>query len=62
MGFAWKFLLPLALINLVITGIQVLIWKEALPWFVIIMNIAIMAILILVWSRFFKLGGGRVEV
>lgn len=62
MGFAWKFLLPLALINLVITGIQVLIWKEALPWFVIIMNIAIMAILILVWSRFLKLGGGRVEV
>lgn len=62
MGFAWKFLLPLALINLVITGIQVLIWQEALPWFVIIMNIAIMAILILVWSRFFKLGGGRVEV
>ena len=62
MGFAWKFLLPLALINLVITGIQVLIWKEALPWFVIILNIAIMAILVLVWSRFFKLGGGRVEV
>lgn len=62
MGFAWKFLLPLALINLVITGIQVLIWQEALPWFVIIMNIAIMVILILVWSRFFKLGGGRVEV
>lgn len=62
MGFAWKFLLPLALINLVITAIQVLIWKEALPWFVIIMNIAIMVILILVWSRFFKLGGGRVEV
>ncbi len=62
MGFAWKFLLPLALINLVIIGIQVLIWKEALPWFVIILNIAIMAILVLVWSRFFKLGGGRVEV
>jgi len=62
MALAWKFLLPLALINLIITGIQVLAWPEALPWVMIFVNIAIMAILVLLWSRFFKLGWGRVEV
>ncbi|MBA7498706.1 NAD(P)H-quinone oxidoreductase subunit 1, chloroplastic [subsurface metagenome] len=62
MALAWKFLLPLALINLIITGIQVLAWPEALPWVMIPVNIAIMVILVLLWSRFFKLGWGRVEV
>ncbi len=62
MALAWKFLLPLALINLIITGIQVLAWPEALPWVMVPVNIAIMAILVLVWSKLFKLGGGRVEV
>jgi NADH-quinone oxidoreductase subunit H len=62
MALAWKFLLPLALINLFITAIQVLAWPEALPWVVIPVNIAIMVVLVLLWSRFFKLGWGRVEV
>ena len=62
MGFAWKFLMPLALINLLITGIQVLIWKDALPWPIIFLNLAIMVVLVVLWSKFFKLGGGRVEV
>lgn len=62
MGFAWKGLLPLALINLLITALEVLVWKGTLPWLAIFLNIAIMAILILLWSRFFRLGGGRVEV
>jgi NADH-quinone oxidoreductase subunit H len=62
MGFAWKCLLPLALINLFITGLQVLIWPDGLPWVMIFVNLAIMAVLILLWSKFFKLGGGRVEV
>jgi len=62
MALAWKFLLPLALINLIITGIQVLAWPEALPWVMIPVNIAIMVILVLLWSKFFKLGWGRVEV
>jgi len=61
MALAWKFLFPLALINLLITGIQVLVWP-AMPWPLIPVNFAIMAILILLWSKFFKLGGGRVEV
>ena len=62
MALAWKFLFPLALINLIITAIQVLAWPEALPWVIIPVNIAIMAILVLLWSKFFKVGWGRVEV
>ena len=62
MALAWKFLLPLALINLFITAIQVLAWPDALPWILIIINITIMVILILLWSKFFKLGWGRIEV
>jgi len=62
MALAWKFLFPLALINLFVTAIQVLIWPDALPWIVIIINFAIMGILILLWSKLFKLGWGRLEV
>ena len=62
MAFAWKFLFPLALINLIVTAIQVLTWPTALPWIIVIVNIAIMAVLILLWSKFFKLGWGRIEV
>jgi len=62
MAFAWKFLLPLALINIFITGIEVIILPEGLPWPIIFLNLAIMAVLVLLWSKFFRLGGGRVEV
>ncbi len=62
MGFAWKCLLPLALINLFITGLQVVFWPDGLPWVMIFVNLAIMVVLILLWSKLFKLGGGRVEV
>lgn len=62
MGFAWKGLFPLALINLLITGIEVLVWEGTLPWLAIFLNLAITAVLILLWSKFFRLGGGRVEV
>ena len=62
MALAWKFLLPLALLNLFITGIEVLVWPAALPWVMILVNIAIMVVLVLIWSKFFKLGWGRVEV
>jgi len=61
MAFAWKFLLPLAVINLIITAIEVLFWP-ALPWPMIFVNFAIMGVLILIWSKFYKLGWGRAEV
>jgi len=62
MALAWKFLLPLALINLFITGLEVLAWPEAIPGFMIPANIAIMVILVLLWSKLYKVGWGRVEV
>ena len=62
MGLAWKFLFPLAVINLFITAIQVLVWPDALPSVLIIINIAVMAVLVVLWSKLFKLGRGRIEV
>jgi NADH-quinone oxidoreductase subunit H len=62
MALAWKFLFPLALINLIITAIEVLTWPVALPWVMILVNIAIMAVLVVLWSKLFKLGWGRVEI
>jgi NADH-quinone oxidoreductase subunit H len=62
MALAWKFLLPLAVINLFITAIQVLAWPDVLPWAMVGINIAVAIVLVLSWSRFFKLGWGRVEV
>ena len=62
MAFAWKFLLPLALINLLITSLQVVFWPEAPVWPIVLSSLAIMAALMLFWSKFFKTGGGRVEV
>jgi hypothetical protein len=33
-----------------------------LTWPVIFVNLAVLAVLILLWSRLFRFGGGRVEV
>jgi NADH-quinone oxidoreductase subunit H len=62
MAFAWKFLLPLALINLFITAAQVLAWPQGLPWLAVLINIVVMVILIVIWSRLLKFGQGRVDV
>jgi len=62
MALAWKFFFPAALINLIITAIQILAWPTAVPWIIVIVNFAIMAIIILLWSKLFKLGWGRIEV
>jgi NADH-quinone oxidoreductase subunit H len=62
MGLAWKFLFPAALINLFLTAVQVLIWPDALSWIMVVINFAVAAVVILIWSRFFKTGRGRIEV
>ncbi|OGO19761.1 MAG: NADH-quinone oxidoreductase subunit H [Chloroflexi bacterium RBG_16_50_11] len=62
MGLAWKFLFPLALINLFVTAIQVIVWPDVSQWIFVIVNIAIAAILVVTWSKFFRLGWGRIEV
>ncbi len=62
MGFAWKFLLPLALLNVVITGAEVLIWPDA-PLLVLgIINLVVAIVVVLLMSKLSKLGGGRVPV
>lgn len=57
MGFAWKFLFPLALINLFITGVEILLAKRLaivpqiyLPSMVVV-NFVLAGILIVIWSR-----------
>jgi len=58
MGFAWKGLFPLALINIFITGVEAIIWPD-FPWQLLILNILIAALLIVLWSRFFRVVGER---
>jgi len=62
MALAWKFLFPLALLNLLITAAEILVWPAVSLWVLVPINIAVMIVLVLVWSRLFKLGWGRVEV
>ena len=62
MAFAWKFLFPLALINLLVTALEILAWPGDLPLYIIPLNFAITAALILLGSKLFKVGWGRVEV
>lgn len=62
MALAWKFLFPLALINLLVTAAEILIWPEVSLWVLVPINFAVMIVLVLLWSRLFKLGWGRVNV
>lgn len=63
MGFAWKFLLPLSLINLLITGIEVITLSDVSQWVMVAINFVVTAVLILVWSKFSHLTGEtKVEV
>jgi NADH-quinone oxidoreductase subunit H len=62
MGLAWKFLFPVAVINLFLSALQVLAWPDALPWYLIFINFAVTGIIIFIWSRFLKPGMGRSEV
>lgn len=61
MAFAWKGILPLAIINIFLTGAEVIVWQE-FPWWALFINIPVAGILIVLWSKLFTLGGGRVEV
>jgi NADH-quinone oxidoreductase subunit H len=62
MALAWKFLFPLALLNLLITAAEILIWPAVSLWVFVPINIAIAIVLVILWSKFFKLGWGKVEV
>jgi NADH-quinone oxidoreductase subunit H len=61
MGFAWKCLLPLAMINLLITAAQVVFWPDLSQWVIAAVNIVLSGVLIVLWSRLFRLTGDKVE-
>ncbi len=57
MAFAWKFLLPLALVNILLVALEVLIWREyevsagiVLPIFAVV-NFVLAGLLIVGWGR-----------
>lgn len=62
MALAWKFLFPLGLMNLLLSSIEVLSFPEGIPWYFIFANIIVGAGLVMLMSRFYKVGGGRVAV
>jgi NADH-quinone oxidoreductase subunit H len=62
MGLAWKFIFPLALINLFITAIEIVVWPDVSQWIFVGVNIVLAVVLVLLGSRLFKTGLGRVEV
>ena len=62
MALAWKFLFPLALINLLVTAVEILVWPDVSLWLLVPVNFAVMIVLVLIWSKLFKLGWGRVSV
>jgi NADH-quinone oxidoreductase subunit H len=62
MSFAWKCLLPMEIINLFIIAAEVLWLSQITPWLMVAMNFVFAGVLVLLWSKLFTLGGGRVEV
>ena len=61
MEFAWKFLFPLALANILITAIEIIVW-ESFPWWLMFINIPVAIILIILWSSMFRVYGERVSL
>lgn len=60
-AFAWKFLLPLALVNLAITGLRLVFAPKMASWVVTPASLVITAALILLWSRLFRPGKREVN-
>jgi len=56
LSFAWKFLLPLSLINLVLTAVTTVLWPDISSWVTVPVSLVTGAMLIVLWSRFFKPG------
>jgi NADH-quinone oxidoreductase subunit H len=59
MGFAWKVLFPLAILNLFLTGVEVLLWPEPTApqlWVLTGVNLAVAAACVVGFSRFLETG------
>ena len=64
LGFAWKFLLPLSLINLVATAVQVFFLRDVTIsiWVYAGINIILLVVFVALWSKLFRSGGEKVEL
>ena len=64
MGFAWKALLPMAVLNLLIIAAERVAFAgtDSFPIWVVLINIPACVLLILLWSKLWNTGGGRVDV
>jgi NADH-quinone oxidoreductase subunit H len=62
LGFAWKFLLPLALINLMATAVQVFFLGNISIWIYVGINIVLLVVFVALWTKLFRSGGEKVEL
>ncbi|MBI2846310.1 MAG: NADH-quinone oxidoreductase subunit NuoH [Chloroflexi bacterium] len=62
MGFAWKFLFPLALINIFITALEVLLWPEGFPAWLVVVNLGVALGLLVVMQVLFRFPGATRHV
>lgn len=64
MVFAWKALLPMAIINLIIIAFERVAFGGAsdFPAWLMLINVPFCILLILLWSKLWKTGGGKVNV
>jgi hypothetical protein len=62
MGFAWKVLLPLALLNLLLTGVEVWLWPRpttAQLWGMVVVNWAVALACLVAFSALMERWGRR---
>jgi len=58
MGFAWKYMLPLSLVNLLVVAIEIILLDgDAIRWWLVPVNLAITGALLTGWAGMFKLSG-----
>ena len=62
MAFAWKFLLPLALINIFLVAVELSTKSLDSLWVMAGVNIVAGVVLVYLFSRLWRVGGGRVAV
>lgn len=60
MGFAWKYMLPLSLVNLLVVAIEIIWFEDPIRWWLVPVNIIITGGLLSAWAGMFKLRGGPV--
>ena len=60
MGFAWKFLLPLSLVNLFLVAVEGML-PSGFTWPIVALNMTLAVALVVIWAnRFYRVGGAKV--